>query len=104
MRAAADAPLASLARAPVMCRAWEHRVFGGDPSMPASSPVWWNTVLDARRDPYTSAAHLDQAGAFRVHVDAELDLHRTQLVHLAAVVPGCGRHLPASLRTSAVAS
>ena len=104
MRAAADASLDRLARAPIVRRTREHRIFGGDPSVAAAAPVRRNSVLHARCDPHPSAAHLDQARAFRVHVDAELDLYRPQLVHLAAVMARSSRHLPASLRTSAVAS
>src|SRR5712691_1126385 len=53
------------------------------PQLPAA-PARRYTVLDARRDPHAPSAHLDQAWAVRVHVDAELDLYRPQPVHLAA--------------------
>src|SRR5438270_10619068 len=61
-------------------------------------------VLDARCDPDAGAAHLDQARALRMHVDAQLDLERPQLIGLAPIGPRVLRHRFISLSKSAVPS
>src|SRR5581483_5382000 len=105
VRAAAYASLCRLAGAAVVRRAGQHRVLRRDPTQPTAAAVRWDAVLDARGDPHTRAAHLHQARTLRVHVHAELDLHRAQLVHLAAVVADHDRrHLPRIRSSSAVPS
>ena len=73
--------------------------------MSAPAPVHGNAVFDARGDPDARPAHLDEAGSLGVHVDAELDLHRAELVGCAAVAAyGRARQCFSSFSNSAVAS
>ena len=64
-------------------------------------------VLDASGYPYPGAAHFDQARPFRVDVDAEVDLHRAELVRPLAAIWSWHRrkgYLPVILSSKAVAS
>src|SRR5712691_1653437 len=85
MRPAPNATLDRLAGAAIVGRARQHRVLGRDPALAAAPPVGGYSVLNARRDPHARPPHLDQARTLGVHVDAQLDLQRAQLVGLASV-------------------
>src|SRR5712692_3290750 len=104
VRATAQAALDRLPRAAIVSGARQHRILGGDPTLAAAAPVRRHAVLDAGRDPHARPPHLDQARALGVHVDAELDLQRAQLIGHAPVRSRCSRHRFMSLRMRAVPS
>src|SRR6266581_8317357 len=102
MRAPTDAALDRLTHAPVVRRARQHRILRGDPSLPTATTVHRHSVFHRSSDPHARAPHLDEARTFGMHIHAELDLHRPELVWLPAVVAHAFRHLRRILSSSVV--